>query len=152
MPTIPARLATGFAAGFVAHVALQGALGTALHAAQLAPALPWSLEPVPPLGVPATLNLGFWDGLWGMAYALAEPRLTKRLGWWGGGLALGAASLAIYWFLVLPLKGAGIGGGFPPGMVALSLAYDTVFGLGTAALYRLSRWRPSVPALAARND
>ena len=47
--------------------------------------------PVPPLGVPKSLSLAFWAGLWGVAYALLEPRLTALLGWWAGGLVFGLA-------------------------------------------------------------
>jgi hypothetical protein len=65
--------------------------------------------PVPPLGVPKTLSLAFWAGLWGLVYALLERRLTALLGWWAGGLAFGLLPLAVYWFVVLPLKGFGIG-------------------------------------------
>jgi hypothetical protein len=45
--------------------------------------------------------------------ALLEPRLTARLGWWSGGLAFGAVlPLVVLWFVVMPLKGLPIGGGF----------------------------------------
>src|SRR3712207_8471108 len=58
------RLFVGFAAGFLSHLFFQGALGTGLYAAHILPSLPWSLAPVPPLGVPRTISLGFWAGLW----------------------------------------------------------------------------------------
>ena len=70
MLTISARLALGFAAAALSHVIFQGALGAALYAGNLVPELVWSLEPVPPFGVPATVNNMFCDGLWGMLYAL----------------------------------------------------------------------------------
>ncbi|HYD99796.1 MAG TPA: hypothetical protein VEH84_10450 [Alphaproteobacteria bacterium] len=150
MTTIPARLALGFAAAALSHVVFQGALGTILHAAGLVPGLVWSLAPVPPLGVPATLNNMFWDGLWGMLYAAAEPRLTARFGRLSGGLALGLASLLVFWFVVLPLKGAGIGG-LPGIELAIDLAFDLTFGVGTAALFwlglRLARREAAAPPL-----
>jgi hypothetical protein len=135
MPTISARLALGFAAAALSHVIFQGALGAALHAGNLVPELVWSLEPVPPFGVPATVNNMFWDGLWGMLYALLEPRLTARLGRLPGGLVLGLASLLTFWFVVLPLKGAGAGGGFQGTEVAIDVAFDLTFGIGTAILF-----------------
>jgi len=52
-----------------------------LYAAHLVLALPWSLMPVLPLGVPKSLSLGFWAGLWGLVYAVLEPRLTALFGW-----------------------------------------------------------------------
>jgi hypothetical protein len=74
MSTILTRVFFGFLAGFFSHLVFQGALGAGLYAADLIPALPWSLKPVPPFGVPTSINLGFWAGLWGVAYAL-----TRRL-------------------------------------------------------------------------
>ena len=139
MLTISARLALGFAAAALSHVIFQGALGAALHAGNLVPELVWSLEPVPPFGVPTTVNNMFWDGLWGMLYALLEPRLTARLGRLPGGLVLGLASLLTFWFVVLPLKGAGIGGGFHGAEVSLGIAFDLTFGIGTAILFWAGR-------------
>ena len=133
----PTRLFTGFAAGFLSHLIFQGALGTALYAMGLVPVLPWSLETVPPLGVPRSLNLGFWAGLWGVVYVLLEHRLTARLNWWAGGLVFGLAfPLLAFWFIVLPLKGAGIGGGFHLDAVPIHIAFHAIFGIGTAIIYR----------------
>ncbi|MBD0272657.1 MAG: hypothetical protein ICV73_12100, partial [Acetobacteraceae bacterium] len=88
------RLVLGFLAGFLSHQVFQGAFGSVLYAGHLLPALPWSLMPVPPLGVPRSLSLGFWAGLWGLVYAVLEPRLTTRFRRWPGGLVFGALPLA----------------------------------------------------------
>src|SRR5881397_725828 len=136
MSTTSTRLFLGFMAGFLSHLIFQGAFGSILYAAHLVPALPWSLMPVPPLGVPRSLNLGFWAGLWGVAYILLEPRLTARCGWWLGGLVFGLAPLAVYWFVVLPLKGLGVGGGFHPAMMPIEVGFHAVFGVGLAIIYR----------------
>ena len=130
------RIFLGFVAGFLSHLIFQGAFGSILYAAHVLPALPWSLDPVPPLGVPKTLSLGFWAGLWGVAYALIEGRLTARFGWWLGGLVFGLAPLAMLWFVVLPLKGLGIGGGFHPAMVPIAIGAHLIFGLGVAIFFR----------------
>ncbi|HJQ57571.1 MAG TPA: hypothetical protein VJ890_11715 [Vineibacter sp.] len=132
---IPTRLALGFGAGFFSHLIFQGALGAALYAAGLLPALPWSLMPVPPFGVPRSLNLAFWAGLWGLGYALLEPRLTARFGRLAGGLVYGLAPLAGYWFVALPLKGLGVGGGFVAARVPIEIAFHLVFGIGVAILF-----------------
>jgi hypothetical protein len=136
MSTLSTRLFLGFLAGFFSHLIFQGALGATLYAAHLVPALPWSLAPVPPLGVPKSLSLAFWAGLWGLVYALLERRLTALHAWWSGGLLFGLAPLLVYWFVVLPLKGLGIGGGFRPVMVPIEIAFHLVFGIGTAILFR----------------
>jgi len=133
--TISTRLVVGFFAGFFSHLLFQGAFGATLYAADLIPALPWSLLPVPPFGVPRSLNLALWAGLWGLGYALLEPRLTAFFGRWLGGLAYGLAPLAGYWFVVLPLKGLGIGGGFHAAKVPIEIGFHLIFGIGVAILF-----------------
>lgn len=136
MSATSTRFFLGFLAGFLSHLIFQGGLGGILYAAHLVPALPWSLMPVPPLGVPKSLSLGFWAGLWGVAYALLKRRLTARVGWLPGGLVFGVAPLLVYWFVVLPLKGLGIGGGFHLAPVLLYGAFHLTFGIGTAIIFR----------------
>lgn len=136
MSTTSRRLFLGVLAGALSHLIFQGGLGSVLYAAHLVPALPWSLMPVPPLGVPKSFSLAFWAGLWGLVYAVLEPRLTALLGWWAGGLVFGLAPLAVYWFVVLPLKGLGVGGGFHLAMVPIEVAFHAIFGIGTAIIFR----------------
>jgi hypothetical protein len=136
MSTTATRLFLGFLAGFLSHLIFQGGFGSILYAAHVLPSLPWSLTPVQPLGVPRTLSLGFWAGLWGVAYILLEPRLTARFGWWLGGLVFGLAPLAVYWFVVLPLKGMDVGGGFHPAMVPIEIGFHEAFGIGVAIIFR----------------
>ena len=134
------RLAAGFVAGFLAVLIFSGSAIAVLHAAALFPMPGWSLMPVPPFGVPQSLVSGFWGGLWGVAYALLEPRLTKHLGWWPGGLVFGAVLPFAVFLLVVPaLKGMTIGPGLVPSMFLLSLFLHAVFGLGTAILFRLGQ-------------
>ena len=130
------RLFLGFIAGSLSHLIFQCGLLAILYVAHVVPALPWSLMPVPPLGVPHSLNLAFWAGLWGLVYALFERRLTALLGWLSGGLVFGIAPLVVYWFVVLPAKGSGIGGGFHLEMVPLHVVLHATFGIGTAILFR----------------
>jgi hypothetical protein len=134
----PTRLVVGFVAGFVSVLTFQSGLIALLHALGAIPFAPWRMTPVPPFGVPQSLSAAFWGGLWGIAYALLEPRLSARLGWWAGGLAFGAVlPVLVLWFVVLPLKGQPVGGGFaPPSRVLLTVVVHAVFGLGTAILFR----------------
>ena len=136
MASFPTRLSLGFLAGSLSYLLFQGAFGSALYVAQVIPSLPWSLAPVPPFDLPKSLSLGFWAGLWGVAYALLEPRLTARLGWVLGGLVFGLAPLSVYWLVVLPLKNLGIGGGFHSSMMLIELGFHAVFGIGLAILLR----------------
>jgi hypothetical protein len=148
----PTRIAVGFVAGFLAVLTFQSGLIAILHAAGAVPFAPWSLAPVPPFGVPRSLSAAFWGGLWGIAYALLEPRLTARLGWWAGGLAFGAVlPVLVLWFVVLPLKGQPVGGGFGASRVLLTVVIHAAFGLGTAVIFRaglrLAGRRASSPAI-----
>lgn len=132
------RLLLGFVAGILAHLIFQGAFGSILHAAGVLPSLPFGLAPVPPLGVPRTVSLSFWAGLWGLAYILIEPSLTARLGRLPGGLAFGLAPLAVHWFVVQPLKGAGIGGGFQLARIPIEIGFHAAFGFGLAVIVGLA--------------
>src|SRR5262245_45768121 len=73
----------------------------------------YSLRQVRPLSVPAILSSAFWAGLWGVAASCLVPRLPPPgdgvLGWMV--FAAVVPTLA-NWFIVLPLKGAPVGGGF----------------------------------------
>lgn len=130
------RLLVGFAAGFLSHLVIEGALGAGLYAAGLIPALPWSLAPVGFLGVPQSLSLAFWAGLFGVVYVLMEPWLTARFGQWPGGLFYGlVVPLSCDWFIVLPLKGRGIGGGFHPASIPVDVALNAALGLGAVVLF-----------------
>jgi hypothetical protein len=137
MPLTSTHLFLGFLAGALSHLIFQGALGTVLYAANLLPSLIWTFAPVPPLGVPKSLSLAFWAGLWGMVYAGLERGLTPRFGWWLGGLVFGVAPLLVHWLVAQPLKGLGVGGGFHPAMVPIEIAFHLVFGIGTAIIFRL---------------
>src|SRR5690349_8055843 len=149
----PMRLMVGFVAGFLSVLTFQSGLIAILYALGAIPFAPWRMTPVPPFGVPQSLSAAFWGGLWGVAYALLEPRLTGRLGWWPGGLAFGAVlPVLALWFVVLPLKGQPIGGGFAPlSRVLLTVVIHAVFGLGTAIIFRFGlrlahRRAPLTPA------
>ena len=135
MPGTPLRLLLGFAAGAVSHIVFQGGLGVLYYAAGLIPGLPWSLAPLPPFGVPTTLNFAFWAGLWGILYALAEPGLTARVGRIGGGLLFGVAAMLVRWFVVLPVKGEPIAEGLIPETMLVFAGFHVAFGLGLALIF-----------------
>jgi hypothetical protein len=62
-----------------------------------------------------------------MAYAFLEPTLTARLGWWQGGLVFGAVlPVLVLWFVVMPLKGLPIGGGFALSSVLQHIVLNAV--------------------------
>ena len=136
-PITPTRLLIGFVAGFLSVLIFQMAAIAILQAAGIAfPFSPWSMEPVPPFGVPRSLSAAFWGGLWGIVYALLEPKLTAWLGWLAGGLAFGILPVLVLWFVVLPLKGLPTAGGFAPMRMLIGVVVHVAFGLGTAVFFR----------------
>jgi hypothetical protein len=147
----PVRVATGFVAGFLSVLVFMQGFAAILHAVGILPSPPWSMAPTGPLGVPRSIDAAFWGGLWGIVYMAIEPRLVPRLGVWPGGLAFGAVGpVLVLWLIVLPLKGAPVGGGFHFPNVLLTILLHAVFGLGTALLFRLGRRmtgarRPAAP-------
>lgn len=135
MPNLSTRLAIGFAAGALSHLIFQGSLGTVYHLAGLIPGLPWSLDPVAPLGVPRSASLAFWAGLWGMLFGAFQPQFSPRLGLLGSSLAMGIAALLGRWLIVLPLKGEAIAEGFVPQAMLVFIGFHLAFGIGVALLY-----------------
>lgn len=111
-------------------------------AAQLGLGTPnlYSMRPVPPWGVPAIASLAFWGGLWGMLGAFVVGRLpgilNGALGWIAFAITL---VLAVNWFVVLPLKGAPVGGGWRlPGVAVVPVVY-ALWGFGMWLFYGLMR-------------
>jgi hypothetical protein len=132
------RVLLGFIAGFLSVLIFQNGLIAILHAVGAVPFAPWPMTPLPPFGVPRTVSAAFWGGLWGIAYALLEPRLTERVGWWQGGLLFGGTlPVLVLWFVVMPLKGMPAAGGFAPVGMMLAVVIHAAFGLGASAFFRL---------------
>lgn len=96
-----------FAAGFLAVIAGHQCAVAALNAGGiLPPGFPaWSLDPVPPFGVPTVISKAFWGGLWAILIA-ALLKNTRGAAYWIGWTALGAIALPLVAiFAVPPLKG-----------------------------------------------
>lgn len=137
---MPKRVIAGFIAGFISvWVFSSGAIAVVQAAGGAVPFAPWSMAPVPPFGVPQTLSAAFFGGLWGILYAVIEPRLTAKLGWILGGLVYGLLPMLALWFIVFPLKGVPVGAGFSAYGVFLGIVLHVAFGLGLAIFYRLAR-------------
>ena len=106
----------------------------------------YSLRPVPPWGVPTIGSQAFWGGLWGIVAAFLVERLPGILnGVLGWMLFAGIVVTLVNWFIVLPIKGAPVGGGFRMNAVAVVPAVYVVWGFGMWLIARLERaafgWR-----------
>jgi hypothetical protein len=93
---------------------------------------PYSVAPVPPWGVPRIVDLCFWGGLYGIAFGLFLPRLSRRL--WLDGLVLGVIAALVGMFIVAPLKGSPVGAGWNPVSWARSLLINGSWGIGVGLI------------------
>lgn len=125
-----------FAAGFVSTLVFHQAVVGIFHLMGAFPRAPWSLAPVPPLGVPSVLSLAFWAGLWGIAL---WPLLRGASGsaYWLRAVVLGAIGpTAVAILVVIPLKT----GVFPPDVSAKlvigGLIVNAAWGFGLALFLR----------------
>jgi hypothetical protein len=145
------RLSTlGFIAAAVAVLVAHQVVALILYATLGGANPPYSLRPIPPLGVPAILNSMFWGGLWGIGFAFVLQYLPARWPVWLAGLVLG---LGGPWLLgngiILPLiRGTPILFGLNPANMWRGMLIHGAFGIGWAYIYALlsERSRNLMPA------
>jgi hypothetical protein len=131
------RYLLAFLAGFLATLVFhQGLLGI-LYLAGASPRAPYSMAPSGPLHVPQVLSLAFWGGVWGIALWLAVGRWDGA-GDWVASLVFGALLPSLVaLFVVFPLKGQPVAGGWDPKILVGALLLNGAWGLGTALFLRL---------------
>jgi hypothetical protein len=133
-PAAPMRAFLGFIAGAISLLIFHQGMLEVLHFAGAGPPA-WSVQPVPPFGIPRVVDLCFWAGLWGALFGLLLPRFTWPL--WLCGILLGFAAAAVAWFVVAPLKGLPIASGWVPINLARSLLINGFYGLGVGLILPL---------------
>lgn len=128
------RYLLGFAAGFVAVLVFHQGMLTLLHAIHFVSVKPFPLAPTPPFGVPKIWSLAFWGGIWGLVYVLSERSFPRHLfAYLIVAIVFGAIGPSLVaWFVVLPINGLPMGGGFHPVGVITALSINGAWGLGTA--------------------
>lgn len=135
------RFLKAFLAGFLSTLIFHQGILAILHAAGATPRRAYSMDPTPPLQVPAVLSLAFWGGLWGILlwYVLCRAKGAKRMtSYWILALAFGAlAPTAVAFFVVFPLKGLPVAGGWHPDLLAGALLLNGAWGIGVALILRL---------------
>jgi hypothetical protein len=132
-----------FIAGFVSTLVFHQGVLALLYFAGAVQRVPYDLGAVPPLGIPAVISLAFWGGVWGVAI---WPLLKNAAGaaYWVRALVIGAIGLsAVALFIVLPLKGMPVAGGWDPKLFVVALLVNGAWGLGMALLMRLLHHAPS---------
>jgi hypothetical protein len=135
MPSALMRVFLGFIAGAIAVLTFHQGMVAALHAAGWVQFAPYPTAPVPPFGVPRIADLCFWGGLYGAVFGLAMPRFTWPA--WLNGLILGVIAALVGMFIVAPLKGLPIAGGWMPANILRSLVINGFWGLGVGIILPL---------------
>jgi len=126
-----------FVAGFVSTLVFHQGLFTLFYLAAVVPRAPYDLRAVPPLAIPAVISLAFWGGAWAVAI---WPFLKNVNGpaYWVRALVISAiASGSVTLFIVSPLKGMPLAGGWNPKVIVSTLMLNGTWGLGMALLMRL---------------
>jgi hypothetical protein len=124
-------LVAGFLSGALAVLVFHQGTAALLHALELTPRAPYSLQATQPFGVPQVWSIVFWGGIWGVILAAALARLD------GARLLLAALVFGaifptlVAWFLVAPLKGQPMAAGFAPMAMLIGPIVNGAWGLGT---------------------
>src|SRR5687767_3299165 len=126
-----------FVAAFLATLIFHQGLLAILHSAGVSLRAAYSTVPTGPLHVPQWLSLAFWGGVWGIPLLLAVGRLNGA-SYWVASIVFGALlpSLVAF-FVVMPLKGMPVAGGWKPALLVGALLLNGAWGLGTAIFLRL---------------
>ena len=137
------QFVTAFLAGFISTLVFHQGVLALFYLAGAFPRAPYDLTGVPPLGIPAVISLAFWGGVWGVAIWL----LLKHVGgaaYWVWAVVIGAIGpSAVALFIVYPLKGMPVAGGWDPKLLGAALLLNGAWGLGMALLMRLLHHAPS---------
>lgn len=132
------RLALGFVAGFISVLVFHQGMLALLHAVNFVSRSPYSITPTQPFGIPQILSSALWGGIWGLIWAAIAPRFWQDKSYWLTALVFGAiAPTLLAWFVVAPLKGQPIAGGWKLAVIVTGLLVNGAWGVGTAGLLKL---------------
>jgi hypothetical protein len=144
MQAAPMRAFLGFIAAAIAVLTFHQGMIAALHELGWVPFAAYRTTPVPPFGVPVIVSNCFWAGLYGAVFGILMPRFTWPM--WLCGLTLGLIAVLVGWFIVAPLKGLPIAGGWGPVNMLRSIVINGFWGLGVGFILPLLRPRALVRA------
>ncbi|HEV8660522.1 MAG TPA: hypothetical protein VGS96_18100 [Thermoanaerobaculia bacterium] len=140
------QIILSFVAGFIATLVFHQPVLWLLHLAGVAPRAPYSMNRVPPFGVPSVISLAFWGGVWGIILIAAIARIRGQGAYYLAATIIGAfAPTLVAWFVVAPIKHQPMGFRMPS--LLIGPIVNAAWGLGTAVLYQLSA-RSSLPGVA----
>ncbi len=126
-----------FLSGFLATLLFHQTLFGVFYLAGLAPAPPFNLSPVDPLGIPAVLSLAFFGGLWGIVLWAIIGRFAAAKYWTLAVLIGAIGPTAVAMLLVFPIKGIAVSSA----SWLAGLILNGFWGFGTALLLKLMNAR-----------
>jgi hypothetical protein len=127
-----------FLAGFLSTLIFHQGVLLVLHEAGATDRKPYSMVPTSPLHVPQVFSLAFWGGVWGVLLWLAIRRFAGSALYWIWAAVLGAIAPSIVaLFVVFPLKGQPVAGGWQPAILLGALILNGAWGIGVAWFLRL---------------
>lgn len=107
----------------------------ALNAAGYIDRAPFAMEATKPFGIPSVISLSFWGGVWGILLGLILERMRGAKYWVLAAVIGAIAPTLVAGLIVAPLKGFQVGGNSK--LLVVGLIVNAVWGLATAAFYRL---------------
>lgn len=128
-----------FVAGFVSTIVFHQGVLQLLHMAGVVPSPAWHMDAVAPLGVPKVVSLAFWGGVWGIALWAVVRNMTGAKRWIWGGIFGALLPTIVALFVVFPMKGMPMAGGFDPKMIGAGLLLNGIWGLGVVGLMKMYR-------------
>jgi hypothetical protein len=131
-----------FIAGFIAVPVFHQGLYAALYYGGVIPAAkppapsnaPWDMARVPPLSIPRVVSSAFWGGVWALGLWPLLAGLTGAAYWLAWFVVGGLALTAVFFFVVMPIKGQKMPFSVPRFLVGVAL--NGVWGVGTALILR----------------
>ena len=137
-PTSARKLILGFVAGFIAVLLFHQPVLALLTQIGFAKATTYSFNATAPLGLPQVISLSFWGGVWGVILAVIEHRFPRGGLYWLYAFLFGAIfPTLVAWFVVAPLKGLPLAGGWQAARMITGFMINGAWGLGTALLLAL---------------
>jgi hypothetical protein len=137
-PANSVRLITGFIAGFLATLTFHQFALTVLYYTGIAPSGPFSMSATSPFGVPAVISLSFWGGVWGILYTMLDNRFPDGFRYWITSFLFGAVPPSLVaFFIVFPLKGLPVAGGWKVPMLVTVILINGTWGVGTGILIKV---------------
>lgn len=125
-----------FIAGFVSTLVFHQGLLALLHGIGATPIAPYSMAVTAPMHVPQVISLAFWGGIWGIVLWMLIAN-SKGSAYWLRAVIIGAIGPSVVaWFVVMPLKGMGMAGGWDPKIIGGALLLNAAWGLGVALIMR----------------